>query len=542
MIYYESGGDILSKYNYFDDDYDADSPRDISDGIKESLYKAKDFAIKGGRKIKHFAQNVAENNPIDRIPKSKRLVICLVSIISIIVITAALIFTFVHSINQENKKTESFNINASKICSQYSGAYGNCSYEGMLGRYGVDGYMMTGLCYARQLDFDNDSTSELLLCYNDGGIYYIEVWGFDDDKEFVNLFHEKANQTKDKQTGAWITLYYHSNKYYIGVHNENDLSKVSLYTLKSSKFSKKSSCEYDLKNEGFAIKGKDHSAEFERIRLSVLREASAANTAELVTQIIDDFGNYSGEEIKKSTSNDLMKREYYSLIQDYNQKYGVAKYVEENGLAYIDGLAYVNLIDFDGDDRDELVLVYRRAIRVRDTDRSDNYILYKQYKYYCDIYKFNGNKAVLVHKNEGLSQMLNDKDDIYLVLKKQNDKYYFCTNTFFSENYARHVKATSKIYSFNGEAFVQKFKASYEDNYGYSRYYIDDQQVSKVTFDEKGYRVALFNGSSDYDDSAYSVAYMQRKSKNADNDLKEQVNKTVAAIRELSPNYNPDET
>lgn len=540
MTYYESGGDILSRYNYFDDDYDADSPRDISSEIKEHLKNAKDIAIKGGRQIRHFAQNVAENNPIDRIPKSKRLIICLVSVVSIIIITAALIFTFVHSINQENKKTESFNINASKICSQYSGAYGNCSYEGMFSRYGVDGYMMTGLCYARQLDFDNDSTSELLLCYNDGGIYYIEVWGFDDDKEFVSLYHEKANQTKDKETGAWITLYRHSNRYYIGVHDEDNLSKVSLYTLKNSKFSKKSSCEYDMKNGGFAIKGKDRSFEFERIRLSVLREASAAYTAELVTQIIDDFGNYSGEEIKKSTSNDIMKREYYSIIQDYNQKYGVAKYVEENGLAYIDGLAYVNLIDFDADKRDELVLVYRRAIRVRDTDRSDNYILYKQYEYYCDIYKFNGNKAVLVHKNEGLSQMLNDKDDIYLVLKKQNDKYYFCTNTFFSENYARHVKATSKIYSFNGETFVQKFKAHYEDNYGYSRYYIDDQQVSKVTFDEKGYRVALFNGSTEYDENAYSVVYMQRKSKNADN-LKEQVNKTVSAIRELSANYNPDE-
>lgn len=536
-----NGGDGLSRYNYFDDDDDivqSNKQRSLPTHIsrQEIAEAIKAFSATEKTKIKRAAHNISDTTSLDELFKSKRRIVTLVLVLVVIIVFAAMIAVVAVQMNVENKRIDKFNADAGKVCSDYIKSYGNCNYENLYSSYGIEGYRMTGLSYAREMDFDNNGKSELLLSYNDGGVYFVEVWGYNSDGEFVSLFHEKATQTDKKTDDAWITVYYHNSKYYIGIHDEDDITKVELYTLKGDSFEKKASCTYDPQAEAFVVREKINYTDFERIRLSVLREEKAVVTSDLVFDVIEGFSISDTENTVAANSSQSLNNAYYSIINDYNQKYGIASYKQENGVAYIDGLAVARLVDFDGDDTDELMLIYRKGVKVRDSDRQGNYISKLEYKYFCEIYRYNGSKASLVYKNEGLSSMLNDSNDVYTILKQQKKKVLLCNNTFSSENYGRKVSGTSTILKFDGKNFKQQFKAQYITEYGWSDYYIDGDEVYKSEFNERGYAVPFFDGSTDYDDSVYSVIYLQRKS-GKEGDLKSQVDKTKSAIQKLNSSY-----
>lgn len=530
----------MSKYNYFDDDDIVEekkskplskhlSRQELADAIKA-------FSVAEKSKIKRTAQNISDTTSLDELLKSKKRIVTLVLVLVVIIVFAGMIAIVAVQMNLENSRINKFNSDAGKVCSDYIKNYGNCSYENLYSSYGIEGYRMTGLSYVREMDFDNDGKSELLISYNDGGIYYTEVWGYNSDKEFVSLFHTKAAQTDNKADDAWITIYYHGSKYYIGVHDESDITKVELYTLKGEEFVKKSSCTYDSQAEAFVIKDKINYTDFERIKLAVLREEKAAVTSDLVSDVIYGFSDSDIEQTTDASSTQSLNNAYYSIVADYNQKYGFASYKQENGVSYLDGLAIVKLVDFDGDGTDELMLIYRKGVMVRDEDRQGNYISKTEYKYFCEIYRYNGIGASLAYKNEGLSSMLNDTNEVYTILKKSNKKYLLCNNTFTSENYGRKVSGTSTILKFDGTDFKQQLKAQYITEYGWSDYYIDGDEVYKSEFNEKGYTVPFFDGTTDYDDAVYTVIYLQRKSTKADK-LESEVSNTQSVIQKLNSSY-----
>jgi hypothetical protein len=530
----------MSKYNYFDDDDDIvekektpSAPKKLT---KQEIADAiKAFSVTEKTKIQRVARTISDTDSIDKLFRRKKRTVTFVLIIVVIVVFAIMIATVAVQMNVENSRISKFNADAGEVCVNYITEYGNCSYENLYTNYGIEGYSMTGLSYVREMDFDGDGKSELLICYNDGGVYFVEVWGYNSDNDFVSLFCHKATQTNDKADDAWITIYHHNNNYYIGVHNEEDITQVDLYTLKGDEFEQKSTCTYEPQDQAFIVRKKINYTDFERIKLSVLREEKAVVTSDLVSNVIDGFTSTNDADTTVSSSQGI-NNAYYSIVSDYNQRYGVASYKESDGLAYLDGLAVVKLVDFNNDDQNELMLIYRKGVMVRDEDSNGDYISKVEYKYFCEIYRYNGTTASLVYENEGLSSMLNDTDDVYTILKNQNKKYYLCNNTFTSSNYGKVITGVSNIYKFDGTTFKSQLKAEYVTEYGWSDYYIDGEEVSKNTFNEKGYTVPYFDGTADYDSDNYEVIFLQRKTSKSGN-LESQVNETQSTIQKLNSSY-----
>ena len=184
--------------------------------------KVKTVSEKSGKKLASVAHDIKErgiSEEIDSLSKKKRIRVTIALVAVFLVFFAILVGVTIHSVQSENKRIEKFNNDAGKVCAQYITKYGTCSYENLYPGYGVTGYKMTGLCFAREIDFNKDNVSELLLCYDDGGVYTTEVWGYNHDKDFVSLYHEDATQTERKRDDAYITLYFRNNRCYIGKHS-----------------------------------------------------------------------------------------------------------------------------------------------------------------------------------------------------------------------------------------------------------------------------------------------------------------------------------
>lgn len=543
----------MSRYNYFDDDDIIEEDGNVSLRDRHGADKIKAIAKAVGKRFDNSAKKAANSIKKDimlarsyasadaqdfeeqeyKIYKSKKRIVVILSVFLTVLVFAVMIFATVHSINAENKRIKQFNTNAGTVCADYIAKYGNCNYENLFDRYGVSGYRMNGLCYVREIDFDNDNVSELLICYFDGNQYHTEVYGYNREKKFVPLYKGTAAQGKSEKEDVWITIYTHNSKYYIGEHTGKDLSKVSLFTRRGDEFEKKQDCTYDAITQEFTVKKKIDVSSFERIKLSVLGEQKANMITEIVSNTVDKFTDKTGKSVVSGEVGGISSA-YSKVVQSYINKYGMPKYVEKDGISYIDGLAAAELIDFDGDGTNELLLSYRREVMARGEDNRGNYIATSKYQYYVDIYQYNGSGAKLIFQRDDVSVSLNDTDEKYFVIKALNGKKYYCSNSFSNTEYGRKIYAASSIYRLGKDGFTEKFKASYATEYGYTKYYINSERVySKSEFDSKGYEVALFNGSDDYDSSVFSVTHLQCKTKDA-GDMENQVEKTNAVIASLN--------
>ena len=471
---------MKSRYNYFDDKYEyVDTPVD---------------------KVKKFARTIKENGIVRHdgdkgysppASKGKRLGFILLLFFAFVMIIALFVVLVVSSIDHANNKNQQFNA---------------------------------------------DGRSELLISYLDNDVYYVEVWGYVNNS-FTNLYHQLAAQTDNKEDGAWITIRYGDGKYYLGTHNQEDITTVELYQLKKNYFSVCDKCTYDTATEAFYFDDKVDQS-FERIKLSVLREEKAESTYTTVSDTIDKFSTDSQSVAAGASTANSINNAYYNIVNDYNQKYGEAEYVKDGTVAYIDGLALVKLVDFDGDNVPELVLGFRRGFKVRDEDNQGNYVSRTEYKYCCEIYTYKNGNAVLVYENEGMSNQLNNSNDCYFMYKHDGSKNYLCHNSFTNQNYGQKISAHSTIYSFDGESFTPEKQAEYTSEYGYYHYYIDKERVYSSQFEENGYFLPLFNGNDDYDENVYTVIYLSRDSLKS-SDVKPLVYQTQTAIKSLNSSYIP---
>ncbi len=232
---------------------------------------------------------------------------------------------------------------------------------------------------------------------------------------------------------------------------------------------------------------------------------------------------------------------YWSLIERYNEQYGCATVLSDGSKAYIDGLSGVELIDFDGDGVKELVLIYRKNILTRNEDNNGNMITYEEPEYFCEIYRWNGNHAVMIYQNEGISNKLNSADTRYFITKKSGKERLLCTNHFSVEDYGRTVNATSKVMKLKDDSFVTEKKASYRTRYGYTEYYLDGKYSYKSNFEYNGgFEVPFFDGTdSDIDTAVWSVLYTQLPGSERAK-LENQVNLTVQTIKSIHPDYVPN--
>lgn len=547
----------MRKYNYFDDNdvnnsiYD--DPRDpyniihsIGDAFNHmSFNRSKKLAAKSITVAKDLAHKVKSKeihlNDIDlshiELDKKSKKGLKFLPFVLFVVVISIFISAFVNSIEAENEKIALFNASASSVCIDKINTYGVCNFEKLNEDYGKNVNRLTGTCFVRELDFNNDGVSELLITYNDGGVYYNEVWGFDGD-QFVSLYNKEANTVSDKTAGSWITLYRHNNKYYIGTNATEDGADVDLYTLKGNGFEKKYTCQYDHITETFTIKKKQDVTSFERIQLSCISQRISNRRVDEFTTATENFASAQVISAANLAKDDTKKmyQAYYALVQEYNNTYGIATLNTTENTASLSGLGVVKLVDFNGDGVDELMLIYQKSVGVRGKDKNGNYISNKEDRYYCHIYRWTGEKAVRAFQHEDLSGMQDDSTDTLFILKHQEGKTYYCANTYLVENKGKTVTSTSRMYELVDISFESIYKAVLRTSYGSTTRTIDGDKVSKSEFEQSLDTVALFCNNNEYNTETFTVGYVKRKAANSA-DVEKQVNDTINEIKKLNKQY-----
>lgn len=390
------------------------------------------------------------------------------------------------------------------------------------------------------MDFNGDSIDELLVAYNDSGVYYYEIWAYDGD-DFIKIHSDKANTIdSDAALGSWITVYHHRGKYYLGKLSSEEQNQVDLYAMKGNKFKADFSCEYDAKNDIYAVKGESNSLDFETIRLSFISSTKAEKTVDTVTANIEVFDTEDIRTIEsEKTPEELKAQAYYNIIERYNEKYGKAEYKSESNICYAGGLAVVDLIDFNGDSNEELLLVYRHDKKVAGEDDEGNYIMKTEPEYRMEVYSWNGTVAKEIFENEGLSTFQNNENSqIFYILQNDSGKINICDNSYTSsEGSSRKRKSTSRISVMTDEeAFETSFIAVISNSYGEITYTINGERVYRREFNEKGYIVPYFCNEDDYDKNKFTVTLLQGRASDSGT-IRTRIGETVKTIKQINPDY-----
>lgn len=551
----------FKKYDYFTDE--VIEPKIIvklREFCKNIVYKLKIFIIGLTQSIKELENDEKQSsfskkfvlffkNLFCKIKSSwknsndKEHVLKIMASVFFVIFILLFILTFAINIYSSANKTNKFIKDASTVCTKIMSNYGVGKTENLDITYGENIYRLTGLSFARQMDFNGDNSPELLLAYDDNGIYYVEVWGYD-RKDFVKLYSEKANFDEEYlTTGSSISIYHHNSKYYIGKLSTEEKGKMDLYSLSRNKFKKSKSCDYDIANDIYAVKNKINSTEFETIKLSFISPTRAEKTIETTHALLDEFGAENIAQIEKEKTEEEKKAEaYYNIIEKYNNKYGKANFKTYGKTSFVDGLAVVDLIDFNADGNKELLLIYRHNKKVSSRGKEGDLFIKEIPTYYMDVYCWNGTTAKLCYENEGLNvYQESKKNETFYILQKSGDKTNICSNSYvFGENSKRVWRATSKILTMNEENnFKNSFVAVANCNYGHMTYKINDKKVYRKDFESKGYVVPYFcNDSNSYDSSKFIVTVLETDYQNSSK-IQSIVSKTESIIKEINPNYKP---
>ena len=528
----------MKKYNYFDDE-----PDEVFDGSESKKITAK---LKNtAEEIKETADEIIHGEAIEALGEMPYLRHRILKITAaVLFVIALLIFIIVlsHTISVQNSKNEQFCKDAGNVCTEYIREFGSIKYDALDPNvYGENRARLTGLCYARQMDFDNDGSQELMLCYNNNNVYYLEVWGYS-HKDFIQLYSYEANSTNDTKDGVWVGFYHKNNKNYICKSKKESPEIVTLYGLHGDKFKAESKqWEYDFKNDIYSYKGKINAQDFETIKLSVFRKSKADIIIDTVTGNIDAFGNISSQAITNSKSkSELQADAYYDVVKKRLEKYGTPEIISKGDYSYIDGVAMVRLIDFNGDSNDELMTVYRKYRTESKYDNySGDYIYYEVPMYSIDVYDFNGSTARRIFSKETVSNCLMDENEniFYLMLQVGKKTTNICNNVYSFENSYSYI-ASSKIYRLKGEKFETVYASKLVNEYGYKQYYIDGERVYSNEFEDRGYKVPMFLDDDDsVENTNYTVTYLSGRN---ESEFQKTINETIDTIKLLNPDYSAD--
>ncbi len=533
------------KYNYFDDDAEyLDKRRAKKDArllakknAEAALQNAANSAAGVLKKLSRGKVNVKSVS----IPyiKNTRLIIGFRAAVGIL-LAASVVLTgvfFYSDLRSSNKAQQQFRQDAGSVCSKLISAYGVCKTMPLEEE---EQYQLTGLSYVRQMDFDSNGESELLVAYLDGGEYKVEVWGYS-GSDFSKLYDGSANTFSDVN-GSRLTVYSHGGKYYIGEIGE-DGKTMQLSTLSFGKFKSSRECEYDAVNDIYAIKGEINTENFETVSFSYISANRAELLAERVSSNLAEFDT-SQAVLRQSQKSDseLMKEAYYSVVEDLNTKYGKASYDSESDICYGAGLCTVRLIDFNNDGTDELLAVFRYDKKVSAENESGEHVLEEEPDYRLEVYAWNGSTAVRAFDSDGVSTMQEKDDDSrFYILQKDGEKTNICRNSYsYSAKTARVWSGTSRISAQNGSGIFEPiFTANAESDYGYMTYMINGERSYRRDFEKNGCVVPYFCGSNtDYDDSEFEIRWLQGDSSKG-SDIRDMISETQKTIRELNSAYQP---
>lgn len=457
--------------------------------------------------------------------------VALLIVCSIVITCTACYFVF----SGENRSESRFNKDAGVLCSRLISEYGSSKTEPM----DTDGtYRLTGLSFVRSVDFNGDGHSELLLAFRNSNAYQVEVWGYDSD-EFRNFYSQPANSSAGApEAGYWITLYRHSGKTYLGSFSKEDQKTMELLSLHGSEFRATDECDYDAEKDIYAVDGEINTADFETIRLSNLTAVKAETVLDSVSAAMEDYsqsGEVQTQAVAAKSPQQLMNEAYYTILENYTRQYGEASYESGSRICYADGLCVVDLIDFNADGTDELLTVYRYNKKVSGKDKNGNYEMETEPEYKLEIHSWNGSAAQKIYENDGVSEMQDGaSSDRFYILRLRGDKTDICKNTYtYDKNTSRIWKGTSRISEMTDDGkFESAFIAEVSSNYGYLTYRIDGERVYRREFNEKGYAVPYFCNDDEYDDSEFSVIYLQGDSKRG-SDINKLISNTQSTMETI---------
>lgn len=553
----------MRKYNYFDDDDEIKQRKKINIPkidfgvilfVISSLAKGIAQLIKSKRSASVTnIENVDNDNMVDKsisvprpsfndilskiktglLPKLNVVFLKFSAFIFFIIVIFVFVLVFNHSIESQNTKNKQYYADAGSVCTECINKYGTPKIENLKSEdYGKDMTCITGLCYARQMDFDSDGNDELMLCYRNKSVYTLEIWSYV-DKQFTKIYSDEANKTNDIKDGNWIAFYYHNNNYYICKSAVDTPEKVSLLQLRKGEFKESASCDYDYKNNIYSINGKICANDFETIKLSVIKASKAERIVDTALENISGFDTVSVSTLNKQKTDAQLKAEAYSqIIEKRIEQYGESKLISDESSAYIDGVALAKLIDFNGDENDELLLVYRKMIKKRLENAYNNeYIVTEEPSYYIEVYSWNGLTANKIFSRDSISNYMLDNSTNYIILKKNEKSVQICCNSYDYTNEYNYL-ASSKIFTYDGNGFDSTFSAKQECSYGYKNYYLDNEYTYRSTFENEAYKVPKFlNDNGEFDNQVYSFIYVSGNNKDG---LQNTVNETIKTISELN--------
>ncbi len=532
----------MGKYNYYDDDFENEKRENrLSDAFIYIGAKLKSAKNKASRSNVFSFEEVAHGEPIKALrtmPNVRALILKFLAFIFFIIAVIGFIAGFAHTINSQNKRNSQFYADAAQVCTNYISDYGSTKWEYLNeDEYGKDSTYLSGFCYARQMDFDGDGNDELMLCYNNGTEYILEVWGYA-NKEFTTIYSEVANHTEEPTDGYWLSFFHKNNKYYLCKSEPETPDKVVLYALKGSSFKKNSECSYDCKDNIYTYKGKINAYDFETIKLSTIKASKAEQIVELVDKTLQTFSGSSSVASETKSDAQLRLDAYYNIVLEKIKKYGNPKVDSNNDGTFVDGVCYVSLVDFDKDDNSELVIAYRKMVKTSSIDyMSGNSIVVENPTYCVEVYGWNGTIAKKLLSRDSVSNYLEDPDIYYLMLQHTDKADYLCINDY-SFRTSDIYTAASQVYALEDGSFYQDFNARMEYEYGWKNYYINGEYSYEDNFYEEAKRVPLF--LDDYgkvDSDEYEVVYFACRD---GEDYDAVVNNCVKNIQTLNKNYNPD--
>ena len=150
----------MSRYNYFDDEPEEKvgtshnfsfDIRTVADTVRDKL----DDIVHGN--------TIRDIKEIREMPNLRAIVLKLTAFLLFIIAIIVFILGFSHTISKQNKKNEKFYTDAGKVCTDYINQYGVPKWERLdSDDYGSGMARLTGLCYARHMDFNSDGDDELM--------------------------------------------------------------------------------------------------------------------------------------------------------------------------------------------------------------------------------------------------------------------------------------------------------------------------------------------------------------------------------------------
>ncbi len=527
----------MKKYNYFDDEPEyEESLKDKIIVYAVCAYDTVKDRISG--KISSARTHNEAEERISTIFDRRGKLLRALSVLLFIIFTACIVFAFVSNINSSSKRLKKYYADAGAVCSEIMTSCGSCKTTAADGK---DLWNMNGLCYVRQLDFDNDNSDELLVIYSSSGKYIAEVWGYK-GKEFINFYRQPVNYIEiDGESSCFLTVYNRNSKYYIGVTDSENSAEINMLQLKKDEFKESSySCEYDAEKDLYAVKSKINSTDFETIRLSNLSESRAERLVESVNANLDNFITSPAKQVNApQTPEEIKAAAYYNVALKRIEKYGKPEVGTENELCFAGGTAVVRLIDFDADGNDELLIISRKNKKVSETDRKGNSVIEEIPEYRLEVYGWQEERTVKLYENDGLSSIKGkDNKDVFYILRINDDGTVdICNNSYTYSKRSDNVwTASSKIVSLKDGEFETEFSAKISNQYGDKSYHIDDSRVSKSTFNNKGYIVPYFCNEDDYDKNKFRITKLQGTAADS-SDLKNIINETNKTLSDLNPSY-----